>query len=248
MKEDWILEIRKSENRLFLLDYDGTLVNFRSFPEIAWPSWDLLSLLENLNSRSDTNVILISGRSSQSVDQLFLFPPFEIIAEHGMKRKKESQWTLIQPLIVGWKSSVRPLLEKYLSVLDGAFIEEKETGLAWHYRNCQVNMAETVVPGLIRELQEMAQQLNLKILDGNKVVEIVNRETGKGKIALKLASERKYDCILCIGDDETDEEMFTALNSLEYAYTVKVGDGSTEARYRLQSVEVVLKLLKILDE
>jgi trehalose 6-phosphate synthase/phosphatase len=49
--------------------------------------------------------------------------------------------------------------------------------------------------------------------------------------------------VLAIGDDRTDEDMFSAL-TLENQYTVKVGPGTTNAAYRVENVQEVLSLLK----
>jgi trehalose 6-phosphate synthase/phosphatase len=47
--------------------------------------------------------------------------------------------------------------------------------------------------------------------------------------------------VLVIGDDTTDEDMFTALAPA--AYSIKVGPGVTAARFRLPNVRAVLALL-----
>ena len=47
---------------------------------------------------------------------------------------------------------------------------------------------------------------------------------------------------MAVGDDWTDEEMFKALP--EEAYTVKVGLGSSKARFYLKSYREVRKLLR----
>ena len=57
-------------------------------------------------------------------------------------------------------------------------------------------------------MESIISSYNLKILDGNKVVEIMTTEIGKGKAVKKLVEENNYDYILSIGDDKTDEEMF----------------------------------------
>lgn len=247
MKQGWITEIEKSTNRLMLLDYDGTLVEFQSRPEDAMPSWELLRLLENLNDRTDTKVVIVTGRSSESVDELFLFPPFEIIAEHGVKRRMDNKWERMYSVNAEWKGKVRPVLEKFTQLSDGSFVEEKDTALAWHYRNCEDELAKMRVQELFYQLRDVVHQENLKILDGKKVVEILNMGTGKGNAVLKLAGESEYDCILCIGDDNTDEEMFNALNFIDYAYTVKVGPGNTAAKYRIGSVAEVIAILKQME-
>jgi trehalose 6-phosphate synthase/phosphatase len=87
----------------------------------------------------------------------------------------------------------------------------------------------------------------LKILDGNKVVEILMNETGKGNAVKKLLEKDSYDFVLSIGDDATDEEMFEFFLNNPNALTIKVGEGTTCARYQLQSISNVESLLKKLS-
>ena len=53
----------RSQRRLFLLDYDGTLVNYQSMEELAEPSPVLLSCLEDLTADPRNTVYIISGRN-----------------------------------------------------------------------------------------------------------------------------------------------------------------------------------------
>ena len=71
---------------------------------------------------------------------------------------------------------------------------------------------------------------SLKILDGNKVVEIMHQEIGKGKAVEKLLAKEEYDFILSIGDDATDEEIFELFLPNDNAFTIKVGNGNTFAK------------------
>lgn len=53
----------RSQRRLFLLDYDGTLVNYQSMGELATPSPALLSCLEELSANPRNSVYIVSGRN-----------------------------------------------------------------------------------------------------------------------------------------------------------------------------------------
>jgi trehalose 6-phosphate synthase/phosphatase len=48
--------------------------------------------------------------------------------------------------------------------------------------------------------------------------------------------------ILAIGDDRTDEDLFAALPA--HALTVRVGQGATRARYRVDGPQAVRELLR----
>ena len=87
----------------------------------------------------------------------------------------------------------------------------------------------------------LTANLDLQVLEGNKVVEIKNAGVNKGKASLNWLNEGPYDFILAIGDDHTDEDIFAVLPI--DAFSIKVGLEQTKARFNLTSVEEVRGLL-----
>ena len=74
------------------------------------------------------------------------------------------------------------------------------------------------------------------------MIEIKNAGINKGQAALRYLSEkRRWDFIMFIGDDVTDEDVFEVLP--ERAYSIKVGVGPSQARFNLDSVTDVRGLL-----
>ncbi|EGZ04897.1 hypothetical protein PHYSODRAFT_535258 [Phytophthora sojae] len=74
----------RSQRRLFLLDYDGTLVNYQSMEELAEPSAALLSCLEDLTADPRNTVYIISGRNKTRLQEWFgHLPRVGLAAEHG---------------------------------------------------------------------------------------------------------------------------------------------------------------------
>src|SRR5690606_31616513 len=94
--ETKILErFKKARNRVFFLDYDGTLVNFVDKPDQAKPDEELLELISTLNSLERTKVVLISGRDKETLGTWWKDVPIELIAEHGVwMRKSGKNWFL----------------------------------------------------------------------------------------------------------------------------------------------------------
>jgi trehalose 6-phosphate synthase/phosphatase len=239
---------RKPGKRLILLDYDGTLVTYKPKPEQALPSEPLLDILKRLAGQRMTDLIIISGRDHPDIDSLLGDLPINIIAGHGAIMKENGVWTTRVPDDVTWKETIRPILENMSLLCPESFIEDKHFSLAWHYRNTNHKSAFGYSRQLIKQLEKFSDQLGLKILDGNKVIEIMNKEIGKGIAVGKLMVRGKYDFILSIGDDVTDEEIFALFKDVNEAVTIKVGNGSTEAKYYFSSVEEVVLLLKLLSE
>lgn len=74
----------RSQRRLFLLDYDGTLVNYQSMAELAEPSPALLSCLEELSADPHNSVYIISGRNKARLQEWFgHLSRVGLAAEHG---------------------------------------------------------------------------------------------------------------------------------------------------------------------
>ena len=79
-----------------------------------------------------------------------------------------------------WKETIIPVLNQITLSCPESFIEEKPYSLTWHYRNAESQSGYAISRELITILEKTAALHNLKILDGNKVVEIMNNEVGKG--------------------------------------------------------------------
>jgi trehalose 6-phosphate synthase/phosphatase len=244
LRVDLIEKYRKASSRLVLLDYDGTLVSFASLPEKAIPSNHLLDILIKISSTPQTRVIIITGRSYKDIDKLTGHLSIDIVAEHGAVIKEKGKWENQLNEECLWKESVISLLKSFSLRCPGSFVEEKQFSVAWHYRNCAQVSGNKYSRELIGLLEEFGQGRDLKVFDGNMVVEILPGKIGKGEVIKKIIEQNNYGCILSIGDDKTDEEMFSFLSDNVNAVTIKVGEGSTVASYRVKDEIEVVKLLE----
>jgi trehalose 6-phosphate synthase/phosphatase len=242
-----IEKFKKADNRLILLDYDGTLVNYELIPQNAILSEDLGDILIQLADKPRTKVLIISGRGHSDIDRLVDHLPIDIIAEHGAMMKAGGVWRDQINKEAKWKREVIDILSQITSVCPESYIEEKKFSLTWHYRNSESPAGYIYSRELILRLENVIHSSSLKILDGNKVVEVMAQEIGKGKAVEKLLEEEEYDFILSIGDDTTDEEIFELLLKKDNGFTIKVGNGTTFAKERFNSVSDVVLFLKSLS-
>jgi trehalose 6-phosphate synthase/phosphatase len=236
---------KKSGKNILFLDYNGTLVGTRDKSEYALPDKDLYKILDKLQEDHRNEVVLISSRDMKTLDKWFGNKDYILFAEHGMweKKEKNSSWIkLSDQLHTAWKKMIRPVLELYVDRTPGSFIEEKSFSLAWHYENTDPDYGLQRAFELKDELTERIINLDLQVVEGNKVVEIKNLEVNKGTAAQKKISDEKYDFILAIGDDWTDEYLFNGLP--EYAFTINVGLKHSRAKYYCESHHDVRDLLK----
>ena len=166
-----------------------------------------------------------------------------MIAEHGVwLRKHETDWRMIQNLDNSWKEDIRPIFEMYVSRTPGTLLEEKDFALVWHYRKVDPVLGETRAGELSSHLNYLIANRNLQVMEGDKIVEIKNIEVNKGIAASRWLHEYQSDFVLAIGDDRTDEDTFRVMP--ENAYTIKVGNIRSMAKYHLHSPQNVRGLLQ----
>ena len=235
---------RQAKNRLLLLDYDGTLVGFKNDPNDAFPDPELLETLEKIREQKGTCAVIISGRDKHTLGEWFKDAGIEMVSEHGVWLWKNKNWSLNTGVVASWKPTVRPILENLVERTPGSFIEEKDFTLAWHYRRIDNELGANRVREIRDELIYLTANHNLQVLEGNKVVEIRNAGVNKGKAASLWLNRKKWDFIMAIGDDHTDEDTFAAVPYS--AYTIKVGLERTVANYKVRSVEEARELLDML--
>ncbi len=237
-------EYSQASRALMFLDYDGTLVPFADRPEKASPDTEVKGLLKDMAAIPENRVVLISGRNKEDLDQWFDNLGVDLVAEHGVWIKEYGhQWELIEPLQKDWKEAIKPILQIYADRTPGAFVEEKEFSLVWHYRKAEPELGITRARELKDALLNITENFNLTILEGSKVIEVKPANINKGRAAMRWIDDLgPWDFVMAAGDDWTDEALFEALP--QEAYSIKVGFGLSKARFNMDSPQRVRGLLK----
>lgn len=245
-KQQLYTAYKNAEKALIILDYDGTLMNFDPDPQAVFPDEDLIKLLKAMAAKEGHCLVVNSGRDKKTLNSWLGGLGIDLAAEHGVWVKKGEDWFKNEGLETAWKSKIRQVLQNVVERTPGSFIEEKDYSLAWHYRRIDRDLGEKRVREFRDVLIYLTANLDLQVLEGNKVVEIKNAGVNKGKATLNWLNEGPYDFILAIGDDYTDEDIFTVLP--EEAYSIKVGLGQTKARFNVLTVEDVRAMLTEMTE
>ena len=228
VKRKMMSDYCSSARRLLLLDYDGTLTPFFPQPGKARPDEELLGLLGRLGEDSKNELVISSGREPDVVKTWFENVPAGLVAEHGAwLKEKGSQWYETEPPKGEWQETIKPVLQLFTDRTPGSLLEEKSHSLVWHYRTADPDLASLRVV----ELREAL--LNL--------IEVKSAGVDKGSAALRWYSRDRWDFILAVGDDDTDEPLFEVLPP--NAYSIRVGMGVSKARYNVPKVQSVLDLL-----
>jgi trehalose 6-phosphate synthase/phosphatase len=242
-------DYKKAKKRLLLLDYDGTLVPYVKEPDQAKPDLGLIRILKMLTLTAKNTLVVISGRDRSFMDRWLGEIPCGLVAEHGawIRESLQDVWHGFNGLSVGWKKRLRPILQDYVVRVPGSLIEEKEYGIAWHYRKADPELGPIRAGELVDYLTDFLASKDLHVFHGNKVVEVRNSEINKGRGIAHWLADKKWDFILALGDDWTDEDLFKVLPKT--AYSIKVTYGPTEAKYYLDAPQsardLLLELAKI---
>lgn len=246
-KKELVASYCKSPTRIMFLDYDGTMAPFAADPQAVSPPVELLELLNVLANVHQTMIVLISGRDRVTLEKWFGELNLGLVAEHGAWIKEKGEdWKMLKPLNNDWKKQVIPILEVYADRLPGAFVEEKESSVVWHFRAADPELGSIRAKELMDVLINLTSNIDVQVFSGDKAVEIRNSGVNKGNAALHFLTKNYYEFILAMGDDWTDEDLFKVLP--EQAFTLKVGLGHSYAKYYLSNFEEVKVLLKELAD
>jgi trehalose 6-phosphate synthase/phosphatase len=241
-ERELVARYRGANKRLLLLDYDGVLVPLTQNYKKAAPPKSVRTTLTKLAADPANEIVVVSGRSQDNLQEWFDGIPVNLVAEHGAFIKDtDGKWHRTRSHSTAWKRLIRPIMEKYALRTPNAVIEEKSHSLVWHYRQSPPYEAQKYTVVLRRVLRSIVHDYGLAVYSGNKILEVKDPAVSKAETVQRWL-KRSHDFVLTIGDDYTDEDMFAALPSM--AYSIKVGRGRTHAKYRVKNSPEVQKLLQ----
>ena len=224
------------ESPLFFLDYDGTLSEITQDPMKAFPHPDAPPLLKSLHLKHP--LWIVTGRHLRDLSYL-LDLDLQSVGLHGLQEGtlgKEIQTSISKEAQEAISSMRRAVPQ-----VEGLRIEDKEYSFAAHYRGAENEEAIEYV----LELWLRAMPDSLTSIWGKKVVELKPKGISKGHAVSRIMAQVPQAVPVYIGDDTTDEEAFAVLNeSGRDTLSIKVGEGTTQARFRLPGVDAVIAYLK----
>jgi trehalose-phosphatase len=253
---DFLKKELSCKHIMLFLDYDGTLTPIVSTPEKAFISQEVKELLNELSKSPTCKLAIISGRSLGDIKALVGLKDIIYAGNHGLeiegpKIKFESQ---VPPRLKSIIRNIATDIQKQLSGIKGALIEDKGLTLSIHYRLVD----KKDLPAFEKIISEVTNPYTvrdkIKVNSGKKVYEIKPPVKGnKGKVILWLLARQQFISgeknvlPIYIGDDITDEDAFKALK--RKGLTVFVGEpGNSKADYYLKNTEEVTKFLRLISD
>jgi trehalose 6-phosphate synthase/phosphatase len=237
----------QATSRLIILDYDGTLVPFEIYPDLAKPTPKVEGLLRYLAGDDMNRIILTSGRDKENMDAFFGDVPVILMAEHGAYVKEKDMWLSVTSQSAGWIPRAVRALNILKFMHEGSIVELKSLSVAWHYRAITDKVTPQEKRQIEADLRLFADYENLMVCHNEDTIELRTRGIDKGSAVARWVAAQSFDFIIAVGDSDTDEDLFRALP--ETAFTIKVGkSNSSAARFHLDSQLDVLPLLQKLAE
>lgn len=225
------------------LDVDGTLIELASTPDSVHVPDALKSLLDEVSTRLEGALALVSGRSIADLDRLFAPKKFCASGVHGAERREPTGEIVRAHLDTTTLDAVRDELAAFVSRHDGLLLEDKSFALAVHFRLAP-ELGDTVRAKVDSILERIGEQYTLQA--GKCVYEIRPRAWSKGTAVRTFLAQAPFAdrTPIYVGDDVTDEDAFRAVNELG-GLSVRVGPAAnTHAAFALHSVADVHRWLR----
>lgn len=220
----------------FFFDVDGTLAAIQSRPEAVFIPEQVIAQLQQLSALSQGALALVSGRPIEQLDALAAPWYGPAAGVHGAERRDAEGNLQRISLPVEVEQSLRAELQDAMASWPGTQLEVKGMAFALHYR--QAMQHEQDVMRLAE--QSVKRFPGLALQPGKCVVEIKPAGIDKGAAISDFMEQPPFAgrTPVFIGDDLTDEKGFLAVNARQ-GVSIKVGEGSTQAHYRLHDVDAV---------
>jgi trehalose 6-phosphate phosphatase len=224
-------------------DYDGTLAPIVGDPHRAFPRQETMVALKALAAMQNTHVALISGRALQDLAAMTGSPDaVHLVGSHGSEFDPGFADTL-SPEASRLLERVRSELQSLANHTQGVRIERKPASVAFHYRNVGDGKEDELVEAV---LQGPASHPGVYLKRAKKVIELSVVATDKGSALQMIRRRVGASVALYLGDDQTDEDAFITLSGPDIS--IKVGEGRTRARFRLEDTDSVSRFLARLAE
>jgi trehalose 6-phosphate phosphatase len=182
-------------------------------------------------------VAIVSGRSFSDLRSLLGDTPgVVVIGEHGNDRGEE----ILDPAEV--VEEMADFVRRVGETLPGSAVEVKRQGVGFHYRRANEGEAERAVDSILTWAEERPE---IKVTMGKMIVEMSISPHHKGDAVLALKEEAGAECVVFIGDDTTDENVFAMLGESDIG--IKVGPGETAADYRVDDITNVVDVLVAIE-
>jgi trehalose 6-phosphate phosphatase len=238
-----VIEQFALSNAIVVFDYDGTLAPLVDDPAAAVMRTSTRELLSRVAQRYPCGVL--SGRARPEVMRFLTGTGVEwVLGNHGTEwGRQPSDGLDFEQKVLRWSERIA----ERLGELQGVVLENKRYSLAIHYRRSrEKKQAVVAIAAAVEGLK------GAKVYPGKQVVNVVPDGAPHKGIALqRLRSVAGCDTAIYVGDDTTDEDVFS-LDEPGQLLTIRVGQArESQAAYyltRQREIDTLLRRLLQLRE
>jgi trehalose 6-phosphate phosphatase len=213
--EDFFYSLNGAQAPLLLLDYDGTLADFRINRFEARPWAGVRELLAVIQKDNRTRLIIITGRPAGEINPMLTLPePVEVWGLHGAERLFTDGSREMQEAPPEAREKLYELREKLRRDPFGGLFENKPNAVVMHWRGHTPRQAKLIEQKTRTLFEPAAQVSGLSLLEFEAGVELrVGRDKG-GAVEAIVTQAGRDTPVVYLGDDLTDESAFCAVNRL----------------------------------
>jgi trehalose 6-phosphate phosphatase len=248
---------RTHECCVLLLDYDGTLTPIVNDPDAARLSRTMQRLLDTLAQHPCYRLAIVSGRALADLRTRVRGNKLYLAGNHGLEiegpgiRYDHPTMQRLRPQM----DAVAEALRHDLREIPGAWVEDKGYTLSVHVRSVPAALVPEVRARLFHHAGPAVDTGLLALRTGKAVLEVmpcVNWH--KGKAVRWIVEHMRLEQpdvslgVICMGDDDTDEDAFSVLGPADVGMVVGSDRPHSAAHYYVESVEETERLLAILSE
>ena len=237
--------IAKAPRSVLLLDYDGTLAPFRANRHQAYPYPGVAPMLQEIMRSGRTRIVIISGREAADVIPLLnIHPNPEVWGIHGLQRLQidgsKEMPRLDEQTLDGLTDADRWL--NYQQLRHTA--EFKAGSIAVHWRGLAESDVEAIRARVLLGWRPIAEHSGLDLLEFDGGIEIRPSEADKGDaVRTFLCEVPPHAPVAYLGDDNTDEAAFRALEGRGLSVLVRPKLRPTAAQIWLKPPDELLEFL-----
>jgi trehalose 6-phosphate phosphatase len=227
---------------LFAFDFDGTLARIVQDRHAAVLTQPIREALHALAVKAPTAVI--SGRALVDLQPRVEGIPTHLVGNHGLEGLHTSERVMHQArdCCRAWLKTV--LKEQQNLIKAGVVVEDKTYSLTFHYR--QASSSQDAREAIFHTAALLSPAPRL-VMGKSVVNTIPPGSLHKGSAMLELMHQLQSSSALYVGDDDTDEDVFSLPD--ERIVTVRIGRKATSAaQFYLERQSQIGLLLQYLAE
>jgi trehalose 6-phosphate synthase/phosphatase len=231
-------------------DFDGVLAPIVADRDAVQPDSRSIGALRELTELAGVNVALVSGRALDDLYHHAGMPSsVALVGSHGAEvgalphglraDVMDSGTVTMDDARRSLLDSITRRLQHIADQFPGSEVEVKPASAVLHTRQAKGRGAGNATEAAL----EFARTLpDVTVTPGKEVVEFSVVDSHKGTAVGALGRAAAADAVLYLGDDVTDENVFSLLD--EHDLGVRVGDGDTAASFRIADTDAVASLLE----